>query len=159
LPGVLRHASHPSAEVRLAVAMAVPLVGGESPDDGVVAALTRLSEDTDGDLRDWAAMGLGAMLDVDNQAIRDALAARLDDQEGDTAGEALLGLALRKDPSALAPLLAWLDDQPGNLIVEGAAALGSPEALPALLRLKEEGWQTGEARPAVLDEAIEACSE
>jgi HEAT repeat protein len=139
--------------------MAVPLVGGESPDDGVVAALTRLSEDTDGDLRDWAAMGLGAMLDVDNQAIRDALAARLDDQEGDTAGEALLGLALRKDPSALAPLLAWLDDQPGNLIVEGAAALGSPEALPALLRLKEEGWQTGEARPAVLDEAIEACSE
>jgi putative transposase len=35
----------------------------------------------------------------------------------------------------------------------GGCSLGSPEALPALLRLKEEGWQTGEAPPAVLDEA------
>ena len=158
LAGVLRHASHPSAEVRLAVAMALPLVAGEWPDPELVAALIRLGEDIDGDVRDWATMGLGVMLEVDSLAIRDALAARLDDPEGDTAGEALLGLALRKDPRVLAPLLAWLDDQPGNLIVEAAAAFGSPEALPALLRLKKEGWETGETRPAVLDEAIKACS-
>jgi HEAT repeat protein len=104
-------------------------------------------------------MGLGSMLEVDSPAIRDALAARLDDQEGDTAGEALLGLARRKDPRALEPLLIWLDDQPGNLIVEAAAALGSPRALAALLRLENEGWEAGDARPSVLDDAIRACSE
>ena len=158
LPAVLRHADHPSEEVRFAVAVALPTVAGELPDDGVIAAMIRLSQDVDGEVRDWATMGLGTRLEVDNPAIRDALAARLDDDEGDTAGEALLGLALRKDSRALAPLLAWLDDQPGNLVVEAAAALGSPEALPALLRLKEEGWEEGDPRPSVLDDAIQACS-
>ncbi len=103
-------------------------------------------------------MGLNAPFEADSEQIRDALAARLADTEGDTAGEALLGLAQRKDPRALAPLLAWLNaDHPGNLVVEAAAALGAAEALPALVRLKNEGWQDRDCRPSVLGEAIEAC--
>jgi hypothetical protein len=51
-----------------------------------------------------------------------------------------------------------LADDPGTLIVEAAAALGAPEALPALLRLKESGWQQREPLPDVLDAAIHACS-
>ena len=158
LRAVLRHADHPSEEVRFAVAVALPSVAGESPDDDVVAALIRLSQDVDGEVRDWATMGLGTRLEVDNPAVRSALAARLDDHEGDTACEALLGLALRKDSRVLAPLLAWLDEKPGNLIVEAAAALGSSEALPALLRLKDDGWEEDDPRPSVLDDAIQACS-
>jgi HEAT repeat protein len=158
VPAVVRHAGHPSEEVRFAVAVALPSVAGDSPGDDVVAALIRLSQDVDGEVRDWATMGLASSLDVDDPVIRDALAARLDDDEGDTAGEALLGLARRKDQRALAPLLAWLDDQPGNLIVEAAAALGSSQALPALLQLKAEGWEKSDPRPSVLDDAIRACS-
>ncbi len=82
----------------------------------------------------------------------------LTDEEGDTAGEALLGLARRGDQRALAPLLAWLDGEPGNLIVEAVAELAAIEALPALLRLKHAGWQRDEPRPSVLDDAIRACS-
>ena len=92
---------------------------------------------------------------------QDPLADRLADEEGDAADskgrfKALLGLALRKDQRELAPLLASLDDQPGNLIVEAAASFGSPEALPLLRRLKEARWQEHDPRPSVLDDAIEA---
>ena len=46
---------------------------------------TKQSQDVEGEVRDWATMGLGSRLEVDNPAIRNALAARLDDLEGDTA--------------------------------------------------------------------------
>jgi hypothetical protein len=55
-------------------------------------------------------------------------------------------------------LLARMDDDPGNLIVEAAAALGAVEALPALQRLKREGWQLDDPRPSVLDDALRACA-
>jgi hypothetical protein len=55
-------------------------------------------------------------------------------------------------------LLARLDDDPGDLVVEAAAKLGAPEALPALERLKREGWQEHNHFPSVLDDALRACS-
>jgi HEAT repeat protein len=156
LPAILRHAGHPSADVRYAVAFAIPGAAGDPPSPHAIEALLALSADPDGETRDWATFGLGSQFDrEDSDAIRDALAARLDDPDGDTSGEALLGLALRHDPRAL---LACLDDDPGNLIVEAAAALGAPEALPALERLKHEGWQLDEPRPSVLDDALRACA-
>jgi len=159
LPAVLAQVAHPSQEVRFAVAVALPLVAGDPADIAAADALIRLSRDPDPEVRDWATMGLGEPFDADTPQIRDALAERLADTEGDIAGEALLGLAQRKDPRAMAPLLGWLNgDDPGNLIVEAAAALGVAEALPALLRLKAAGWQDDDARPWLLDAAIEACS-
>jgi hypothetical protein len=157
LPAVLRHAGHASEEVRYAVAVALPHVAGDPPDARAVAALIPLSADADPDVRDWATFGLGSQLDVDDDRVRDALAARLADEDGDAAGEALVGLARRGDPRTLAPLLAWLDEDPGNLVVEAAGALGAPEALPALLRLKAAGWQDRNPFPSVLDDAIRAC--
>jgi HEAT repeat protein len=158
LPAIVRHAGHPSAKVRSVVAVAIPGAAGDPPSPHAIEALIALSADPDGETRDWATFGLGSQLgQADSDAIRDALAARLDDPAGDTSGEALLGLALRHDPRALPVLLGCLDDDPGNLIVEAAAALGAPEALPALERLKREGWQLGEPRPSVLDDALRAC--
>jgi HEAT repeat protein len=159
LPAILRHAGHPSANVRNSVAFAIPGAAGDPPSPDAIEALIALSADPDGETRDWATFGLGSQLeDEDTDAIRAALAARLDDPDGDTSGEALLGLAHRRDPRALPVLLARLDDDPGNLIVEAAAALGAPEALPALQRLKREGWQLDEPRPSVLDDALRACA-
>jgi HEAT repeat protein len=158
LPSVLRQVRHPSDDVRYQVAVALPAVAGDPPAAEAVSALILLSADGDPEVRDWATFGLGSQLDVDDEPVRDALAARLTDEEGDTAGEALLGLARRGDRRTLAPLLAWLADDPGNLVVEAAAELGAAEALPALLRLKQAGWQQDDPRPSVLDDAIRACS-
>ena len=158
LATILPHAEHGSNEVRFAVAVALARVAGDPPDARAVAALIRLSADADPEVRDWATFGLGSQLDADGEDVRAALAARLTDEDGDAAGEALLGLARRGDPRTLAPLLAWLDDDPGNLVVEAAGALGAGEALPALLRLKASGWQLRNPMPAVLDTAIQACS-
>jgi HEAT repeat protein len=157
LPSVLRHARHICDDVRYRVAVALPAIAGDPPAALAIAALIMLSADVDPQVRDWATFGLGSQLDVDDEPVRDALAARLTDEQGDTAGEALLGLARRGDQRALAPLLAWLADDPGNLIVEAAAELGAIEALPALLRLKHAGWQHDDPRPSLLDDAIRAC--
>jgi HEAT repeat protein len=158
LAAVLRHADHPDTDVRFAVAVALPAIADDPPAEAAVAALIRLSADADPEIRDWATFGLASQLETDSPPLRQALAARLNDPEGDTAGEALLGLALRHDPLALPALLPRLADDPGNLIVEAAAALGSPAALPALRRLKTDGWQDDDRRPWVLDDAIIACS-
>jgi HEAT repeat protein len=158
LPAVLRHAGHDHAEVRHRVAAALPGIVGDPPADEGVAALIRLTADPDPDVRDWATFGLGSQLDVDSAPVRDALAARLADGEGDTAGEALVGLARRGDPRALPAVLAGLAVDPGNLVVEAAGYLRAAQALPALLRLKAAGWQQGDPRPAVLDDAIRSCS-
>jgi HEAT repeat protein len=159
LPAILDHVTHPSEQVRFAVAVALPSVAGHPPAGAAEDALIRLTRDPDPEVRDWATMGLNSPFEADTEEIRNALADRLADEQGDIAGEALLGLAQRKDPRALAPLLARLDsDQPGNLIVEAAAALGAAEALPALNRLRNTGWADRDRRPSVLDHAIEACS-
>jgi len=159
LPAILRQAGHPSANVRYSVAFGIPGAAGDPPSPDAIEALIALSADQDGETRDWATFGLGSQFEgEDTDAIRAALAARLDDPDGDTSGEALLGLARRRDPRALPVLLARLDDDPGNLIVEAAAALGAPEALPALQRLKAEGWELDEPRPSVLDDALRACA-
>ena len=159
LPAIVRQAGHRSADVRSSVAFAIPGAAGDPPSPDAIGALIALSADSDAEARDWATFGLGSQLeDQDTEPIRDALAARLDDPEGDTSGEALLGLAHRRDPRALPALLARLDDDPGNLIVEAAAALGAVEALPALQRLKREGWQLDDPRPSVLDDALRACA-
>jgi HEAT repeat protein len=88
LPAVLRHAAHPSEEVRLSVAFAIPLVAGDPPAAEAIEALIQLSADPDPDVRDWATFGLGSQFEDDTNAIRDALAARLADEKGDAPGEA-----------------------------------------------------------------------
>jgi HEAT repeat protein len=116
-------------------------------------------EDPDPTVRDWAALGLGSLLEVDTPAVRDALATRLNDEEGDTAGEAALGLARRGDPRVFTYVLARLaEPDVGNLLVEAAGALGDPRLLPLLQRLKADGWQDDDPRPKVLDDALANCS-
>ncbi|MEU0516568.1 ankyrin repeat domain-containing protein [Streptosporangium sp. NPDC006007] len=66
--------------------------------DGL-ALLVSMSEDSDEEVRDWATMGL-ACLTEDTEQIRDALAARLDDEDLTTVAEATRGLAVRSDPRA-----------------------------------------------------------
>lgn len=160
LAPVVVHCAHLDRDIRHAAAMALPAVAGDPPAEEAVDHLVGLTSDPDSDVRDWATFGLGSLLEVDSPAVRDALAARIDDPEGDISGEALVGLAVRGDQRAAGPLLHLLQDpRCGNLIVEAAAALASPALLPALRRLKEFGWDPDNSPGGLLDQALKACTE
>jgi HEAT repeat protein len=77
-------------------------------DSRAIACLITLSADPEIPVRDWATFGLAVQIDTDTPEIRAALRARLDDPDCDTAGEAMVGLARRKDAQVVAPLLEFL---------------------------------------------------
>jgi len=124
---LLAQRAHEDTYVREAVAFAL---GGRRGED-TLAALIELSGDEDAKVRDWATFALGTLAEADSPALRDALAARLDDPDEDTRMEAVHGLALRGDERAEAPardLLAERDASDDgvwrrHLLAETASAL------------------------------------
>jgi hypothetical protein len=116
-------ASHASPEVRRGVVHG--LMGHD--DDRAVHTLILLSDDSDPSVRDWATFALGVQIERDTQELREALAARLADDDANTRDEAIRGLALRGDERAVEPALAA---EPSPAIVEAieqlAASTGDP---------------------------------
>ena len=108
-------------------------------------------------VRDWATFGLGSMIEADTPPIREALFARLSDADDTVRGEALVGLALRKDERAIEPLIQELERHPaektGSLLIEAAEEMADTRLLPILTRLKQS---SGSKK---FDEAIQCCSE
>jgi HEAT repeat protein len=154
VPTLVALAAHPEDCVRFGVVFG--LTGRVDADS--VAALIRLSADSDEGVRDWATFGLGTQIDLDTPAIREALAARLYDPDGPTRGEALVGLAKRRDERVLPALIdaLALDEatfgERYDLVLEAADEMADPRLLPALLARRE--WAPEEA----IDWAIERCS-
>ncbi|RFU87120.1 hypothetical protein DY218_08425, partial [Streptomyces triticagri] len=125
---VLRHAGHPDAAVRRAVAFALheQLPGGA--EEPAIAALVRLSADPDSEVREWSVTALGR-LGGDGPGVRAALAARRADADPATAAEAAHGLALRGDPRAADAVLRLLSiEDPGGHA--HATARAAAEQLP-----------------------------
>lgn len=159
LETLLAHARHPDRDIRFAVAVSLPSAMVDDEPAGI-EALMDLMADEDAEVRDWATTGLGSCVDADSEKIRDALARRLDDDGGDTAGEAMVGLGRRGDPRCFEPILAALTSgNVGNLIVEAAAELADPRFLPALQALADERWAEGDPRGEWLQTAIARCSQ
>lgn len=121
-------ATHASEDVRLGVVLAL------SVHEAGVDTLIQLSADTDEDVRNWATFALGSQLEeVDTPSLRDALVARLEEADGEVRGEALLGLALRKDPRVIEPLRRELASGIITVLaIEAAQRLGDPQFAPAL---------------------------
>ncbi len=71
----------------------------------------------------------------------------------------MVGLARRKDPHVLAPLLELLQSgHAGSLPLEAAAALGDPLLLPILQQIQAQ-WSGKQDWPyQLLEEAIIACT-
>src|SRR4051812_7476911 len=129
-------ASHPSADVRASVVHG--LMGYD--DDRAVSALVRLSADGEGAVRDWATFALGVQIDRDTAEVRDALAARLEDDNEDARAEAIRGLARRRDERALEGALAAASEDGAGPNVDEAlvllgASTGDARLLPHLERL------------------------
>lgn len=138
IDALIRLAHHASEDVRFEVAVALPACCGEDDDARVSATLIRLSTDPDDDVRDYATFGLGTLLEVDTPEVREALADRLTDPHPDTRAEAIVGLALRKDPRAIGAVKAELAaGSVGRLAVAAAATLGELRLLDALVELRD----------------------
>jgi hypothetical protein len=146
--------NHPDAAVREGVAYGLSTY----EDERAIATLIELSVDVDSDVRDWATFGLGSMIETDTPAIRDALLARTTDEDGDTRGEAMVGLARRHDKRVVEILLAELEaGWYGSLLFEAATEIADPRLYPALVELRE-GWDEDKIWPYnLLEDAIEAC--
>jgi HEAT repeat protein len=130
---VIRFSDHSDPAVRHAVVLA--LASAECPE--AIMNLVSLSRDADDDVRDWATFTLGTLFETDTPQIRDALFERIADRHDDTRGEALLGLARRKDSRIVDALKTELgSDCVGTLAVEAAEALASAELRQHLVNLQ-----------------------
>jgi HEAT repeat protein len=142
---------HPSEDVRHAVAYAL---GGRT-DAVSTATLITLSTDDDRDTRDWATFALGALTEEDCPTIRDALAARLSDQDEDVRAEAIAGLAQRRDERAVQPLIHELSHRDvGTILIEAAGAMPRTDFIPYL-----DALHAAHPDDQAIDQALKRCRE
>jgi len=143
--------NHPDDRVRFGV-----VIGLLTYENSLaVETLIELSRDQDLDVRNWATFGLGTQISVDSPDIRQALLDRLGDQDPEVRGEALVGLAKRKDQRVLKPLIDELGSEKVlDLAVEAAVELANPELEPVLLELAK--WWPKDSR--LLQQAIDICA-
>jgi HEAT repeat protein len=153
IPALAQLKTHPSSVVRFAVVFG--LLGYE--ESLAIQALIELSEDQDDLVRDWATFGLGTQIEKDTLEIRDALFARLFDEDEVTRGEAFVGLARRRDQRIIDPLIKELARYPvseyGSYSLEAAEEIADARLLPVLARLK-----SADPESTKFDDAIERCS-
>jgi len=147
---LVRLKNHLDAEVRFGVVLGI----STHQDQLAINTLIELSKDEVERVRDWATFGLGQMIDTNTPEIRQALFERTGDLHAETRGEALVGLATRKDTRVIEPILKELTSGAvGRLAVEAAREIGSPKLYPALVELKE-WWDVDNE---LLAEAIASC--
>ncbi len=149
--------NHPDADVRMGVVSA--LSGQVS--ELAIQTLIDLSRDEDENIRNWATFNLGSQIETDTQAIRDALFARIISETGSSdiiaeiRGEALVGLAIRKDERVINSLIIELKSGcVGILPIEAASEMGDARLKSALIDL-EEYW---DLNIELLQEAISSCN-
>jgi HEAT repeats len=134
----LPYASDPDARVRLDATHALYSCAGEPASTSAIGALIRLSNDHDDAVRDWATFGLGTQIAADDEHIRGALVARLDDAFLDVREEAVVGLARRRDSRAFEPVRTLLaSDEVSAQTVEASGYLADERLLRPLLELGE----------------------
>jgi len=154
LPHLVASARDPSAEIRYGAAFSLPRF--QAPE--VVEPLIALSADADDDVRNWATFALGSLLDFDTAVIRDALAARLTEDEAEIRGEALIGLAKRRDERVVEPLQRELAGEFfGSWCLEAAELYADARFYPHLVSLR--GRMAGEEQRFIddLERALAAC--
>ncbi len=128
-------AAHASKWVRFTLIDALKV----RDDDIALRTVIALSQDEDGSVRDWATFRLGTS-DLDSPPIREALVARLTDPDDDARGEAIVGLARRRDPRVVEVLGPELDFQTtskraNDFAVKAVELMPSRAYVPALERM------------------------
>lgn len=160
VPLAVRFARHPDDAVRCAVACAIE----DSRDPRAIDVLASLCRDASPHVSAAAlhamVRGYGVPGDhdfVDTPVVRDALASCLADASVIGRSVAIVGLAMRRDPRAVAPLhdLLWADEL-NEKLVDAAYYLAAPELRDALQRHIDAGSDVcGEWS---LEDAVAACT-
>lgn len=154
--GLLHHlVDNKNASVRTALAFS--FFGLEDP-VAVKTAIT-LSDDQVAKVRHWAIAGLRWIVHVNKgnlQAfsyLKKVFSSHLSDSDKRTSLEALVGLAIFKDPIALERLIKELSsDDVWNLTLEAAVAMENSALYPYLLKLEQKN-----CIDYFLQEALDAC--
>jgi HEAT repeat protein len=155
IDAILPFVDHPSSDLRYASVHG--LMPHETPI--VIDAFVKLSRDTDRDVRDWATFTLASQFASDSSTLKAALRERVEDPDPEVRGEAIVGLARRRDSGVAATILRELRGEfHGDWAVQAAGLLGDPQFLPALrslavvLRGKDAVYFAG-----TVESAIAAC--
>lgn len=152
---LIKFKNHPDSKVRYGVAFGLC----SQKDERAIDTLIELMSDEDSHVRDWATFGIGSLIDTDNETIRAALYERTKDPDPETSGEAIVGLARRKDPRVLDAIIADLEaGYVGSLVFEAAEELADPRLYPYLIKAKEN-WKNPDWSISTLNDAIAKCQE
>jgi len=147
---LVRLKNHPSEYVRSGVVFG--LLGHEN--ELAIKVLIELSSDENEEVRNWATFGLGSQINIDTKKIREALWQRINDNNEEIRGEALVGLAIRRDETVVSHLIEELSSEcAGILAVEAAKEIGNQKLYPVLMQLKT-WWKVNDD---LLEEAISSC--
>lgn len=155
LPDLVALSRHPDASMRFNVTLAL----GRYAHPDAIATLLRLARDDDAAVRDWATFGLGSLHEVDSPDVRQLLWDNLADEDEDVRGEALAGLAQRRDPRVIAHLIETLDDDCRVYELDAAGTMADPallEPLRAVARMVDRDTADRYWLGA-LDAALAAC--
>lgn len=148
----LAYRQHSDPQVRHAVVLA--LTGHDDPQ--AIHGLIELSRDADVEVRDWATFAMASQTDLDTPVLREALAERLTDSDQDTRGEAMVGLATRKDARAIPAICKELTSpNVAYQVFEAAQLIASSDLLPQLLEWRDQNG----SNDSQLADAIAACSQ
>jgi HEAT repeat protein len=149
LPRIVALAMHEAVIVRHGVAFCL----GGREDDLALGTLLALMRDVDAGVRDWATFAVGTLSAADSAVIRDALGARLTDEDANTRGEAMRGLAMRRDERVVPAIVAELQrPSVSDLAIEAATEMPRPEFVPHLDALVADNPTASH-----LYEALDAC--
>lgn len=145
VPSLRALAGHRADRVREGAATGLGYLAEAAP--AAVEVLIYLSGDDAPAVRDRATHELAAA-PIDSAAVRDALAARLDDEDDEVRFEAARGLGERADPRAIDAVVAfWTEFEDADPLVpaalELAAATGDERLRPIVESLGPE-WEYGE---------------
>ncbi len=149
-------ASAPDCELRYAATFGL----GSNQDVQAIPAMLALVKDADDDIRNWAMFGLGSLWDLDTPEIREALWLGYSDSVDEVRGEALAGLAKRRDKRVLELLPSALEaDLYGKWNIELVEMLSEPEYQTELQKLTERLTTANEAYQESLQLLLEEIDE
>lgn len=156
VPNLLKLISHKEARVRHGVTLGLSALDNHD----AVVGLIILSKDLDRDVRNWATFGIGSQTDLDSGDIRTALLDRVEDEDPEIRGEALIGLAIRKDKRIKDTIIKELSGEfNGIWAVEAAMLTKDYDFYPLLVNLRDK--LIGDIEPRFItdiEEAIKECT-